>query len=126
MKSTEIAVIKTSPKNGYARMLHVWEVRDDGWVRGDFHSELPSHNRGMWVAPHNILGIHKKTSGWDYNGIKEGTLVNFLNGQVGLVTARLGAHYRVMDSSTGEIRQVPWEEVVPVEDVDGACQTSGS
>ena len=115
MKSTEIAVIKTSPKNGYARMLHVWEVRDDGWVKGDFHSEIPRPNKGMWVAPHNILTIEKKTGGWDYNGIKEGTLVNFLNGQVGLVVARLGAHYRVMDSSSGEVRHVPWEEVVPVE-----------
>lgn len=126
MKSTEIAVIKTSPKNGYARMLHVWEVRDDGWVKGDFHSDAPRPNRGMWVAPHNILGIHKKVSGWDYNGIKAGTPVNFLNGQVGLVTARLGAHYRVMDSSTGEVRQVPWEEVVPVEFDTSACQISGS
>ena len=115
MNSTQIAVIKTSPKNGYARMLHVWEVRDDGWVKGDFHSDIVRPNKGMWVAPHNILAMVKKTKGWDYNGIQEGTLVNFLNGQVGLVVARLGAHYRVMDSSNGEVRQIPWEEVVPVE-----------
>lgn len=126
MKSTEIAVIWTSPKNGYARMLHVWEVRDDGWVKGDFHSETPHPCKGMWVAPHNILTMVKKAAGWDCNGIKEGTLVNFLNGQVGLVIARFGGNYRVMDSSTGGVLQVPWEEVVPVEDVDSACQTSGS
>lgn len=114
-KCSEVAVIRTSPKNGHARMLHVWEVREDGWVKGDFHSETPSPNRGLWVAPHNVLGIHKKTGGWDYNGIQPGTLVNFLNGEVGLVTARLGAHYRVLDSSTGKERQVLWEEVVPVE-----------
>jgi len=80
----------------------------------------------MWVAPHNILTMVKKAAGWDCNGIKEGTLVNFLNGQVGLVIARFGGNYRVMDSSTGGVLQVPWEEVVPVEDVDSACQTSGS
>lgn len=118
MKSTEIAVIKTSPKNGFIRMLYIWETRDDGWVRGDFNSDIPRPNRGAWVAPHNILSVHKKVSGWDYNGIQVGTLVNFLNGQVGLVTARLGAHYRVVDSSSGEIHHTPWEEVVPVESRD--------
>ena len=64
------------------------------------------------MAPHNVLGFHEMHSSYDYGGIPDGTLVQVWD-KTGVVVRRRGARYDVL--SEGEIKDVPWEVVRPME-----------
>jgi hypothetical protein len=116
MRSTKLAIVKTSAKAGYVRSLHVFEIRDDGWVRGDFSTEVDSWHIGTWFSPQNVISIIDKISYHDYNGIEPGTLVAVGDfGFVGIVTQRKGSQYVILDPTTGKDRLYSWEKVRPLQ-----------
>ena len=116
MRSTKLAIVKTSAKAGYVRSLHVFEIRDDGWVRGDFSIEVDSIHIGTWFSPQNVISIVDKISHHDYNGIEPGTLVAVgSDGTVGIVTQRKGSQYVILDPATGKERLCSWEGVRPLQ-----------
>lgn len=113
----KIAIVRVSAKAGHVKAVHVFEFRDDGWLRGWPTTEpLPRHanGRGAWYAPKNVITIVEQTKSHDYNGIQPGTLVQHFDGPPKILKERRGAIYVMLNPQNGEEYAVSWEGVVPV------------
>jgi hypothetical protein len=112
MEPTQLALVRVSAKAGHVKPMWVQEVREDGWIACTFaRAERPGYWR--WFAPHNVISFFEPHNSYDYNGIKEGTLVKVVD-SVGMVIRRRGAKYDILID--GSERSISWEYVVPVAD----------
>jgi len=110
-----IAVVRVSAKAGHIKALRVVEKRRDGWIRCvSIEKGSQRDPRGAWFAPHHVISLQAETQSYDYNGIEDGTLVNFWGDRYGIVIKRKGAQYTVLDPTDGEERNMSHEEIVPV------------
>ena len=118
MEPTQLALVRVSAKAGHVKPMWVQEVRSDGWIACTFARD---ERRGYWrwFAPHNVISFFEPHKSYDYNGIKEGTLVQVGSG-VGVVLRRRGANYDILMG--GREQAVSWEYMVPVED---PCNETG-
>ena len=112
MESNQLVLVRVSAKAGHVKTLWAQVVRADGWV-GCSYERSARPETWRWIAPHNVVSFFAPHTSYDYNGIKEGTLVQAF-GNVGMVLRRRGANYDVLVG--GREQTVGWEYVVPVAD----------
>ena len=112
MESNQLVLVRVSAKAGHVKSLWVHEVRSDGWVGCSYDRDARRLN-WRWFAPHNVIHFFSPHTSYDFNGIKEGTLVEVAD-TVGMVLRRRGAKYDVL--LDGREQAIGWEFVVPVED----------
>jgi len=112
MESNQLVLVRVSARAGHVKPLWVQEIRADGWV-GCSHDRAARRGFWHWFAPHNVISFFSPHTSYDYNGIKEGTLVNVAD-RVAMVLRRRGARYDVL--LDGREQTVGWEYMVPVED----------
>lgn len=109
MESNKLVLVRVSASLGHVKTMWVREIRSDGWVA----CAEGAGDAWRWFAPHNVISFFEPHTSYDYNGIKEGTLVQAF-GNIGVVIRRRGANYDIILS--GREQTISWEYIVPVED----------
>ena len=111
----EQAVVRVSPKAGYVRSVWVQEVQANGWLRGSIEAE-DRPGTSSWYAPHHVIWRGPSVVGHDWGGIQPGTLVQLMEGDIGMVVSRKGATLDVNVADKGVMR-IDWSRVRPLDDV---------
>ena len=114
MESNQLVLVRVSARAGHVKTMWVREIRSDGWVACT-NDGVSRTDTWRWFAPHNVISFFEPHTSYDYNGIKEGTLVQAF-GRIGVVIRRRGANYDILLS--GREQTISWEYIVPVE---GPC-----
>jgi len=110
--ATMAALVKVSPKAGHFKRMYVYRQSEGGWICGGDSVEIAEG--GVWFSPENVIAVLPLESGYSYNNIAEGTLVQYWGNQIGIVTKRLGARYEVTNTERGMVL-IDWQSVHPVE-----------
>jgi len=118
LKATQMAVVRVSPKGGHIKRVYIYKTTPSGWVCGTESPEIRDY--GSWYAPHNVLLVLPVENAYDYNGIPEGTLVQYGHDTVGIVTKRVGARYEVTSPTHG-VQLVDWGSVHSVDTQEEKC-----
>jgi len=112
----KVAIVRVSQRAGMLKSVYVYETRSDGWIRAGVDRDASW--RSTWYAPKNIVQMIEvdkpEYRNYDYNGIEDGTLVEYWSSQRGMVIARKGAKYTILPLGASKPVLVDWEQVVPV------------
>jgi hypothetical protein len=122
----KVAIVRVSQRAGMMKSMYVYEIRSDGWFRAGH--ERDESWRGQWFAPKNLIQLIEADApecrNYDYNGIENGTLVQFWNNEQGIVIGRKGAKYSVLPNGKSKPIQVDWSNLVPMLVTDGTDATA--